>query len=238
MTSSRVAYQEVANRLRQRILSGELSVGDRLPTEAELCDQFRVSRSTIRESLRMLSSQGLVMTSRGVGGGTSIAQIDHQDVSDMLRDSIVLLTRSHGASVAELLEAREVLEVPAARMAAVRRNAGQLDLLRSTIPESVEHIDADRIFGINRAFHDVILDMAGNRLLQVVTEPLFSVMQTRFLRDRADRAFWGEVMADHSAILAAVVEGDTELAGREMAAHLAHLRTTYEAIDAHPAGQE
>ena len=231
VTAPRVAYQEVASQLREQILAGDLSAGDRLPTEAELCGKFGVSRSTIREALRMLSSQGLVMTSRGVGGGSSIAQLEHQDISDMLRDSIVLLTRSEGASVAELLEARDLLEVPAARLAAARRTPEQLDRLRETIPASLDKLDPGRIFQVNRSFHDVILDMTGNRLLHVVTEPLFSVMQSRFLRDRANRAFWGEVMADHAAILDAVAEGDAERAGSEMAAHLAHLRTTYEAID-------
>ena len=116
-------------------------------------------------------------------------------------------------------------------VAAARRTPEQLERLRETIPASLDKVDPGRIFEVNRSFHDVILDMTGNRLLHVVTEPLFSVMQTRFLRDRANRAFWGEVMADHAAILDAVADGDAERAGSEMAAHLAHLRTTYEAID-------
>ena len=237
MPGQRVAYLEVATRLREQILAGELSAGDRLPTEAELCERFGVSRSTIREALRMLSSQRLVTTSRGVGGGSSVAQIQHDDVSDMLRDSIVLLTHGQGATVAELLEARELLEVPAARLAAQRRSPEQLARLRDTIPQSLAGVDRRQIFEINRSFHDVILEAAGNRLLRVVTEPLFTVMQTRFLRDRAGEDFWKRVMREHAAILQAVEAGDAELAGREMDEHLVHLRSTYEAIDSHPGGR-
>ncbi|HKF75817.1 MAG TPA: FCD domain-containing protein [Candidatus Dormibacteraeota bacterium] len=233
MPGQRVAYLEVATRLREQILAGELSAGDRLPTEAELCERFGVGRSTIREALRMLSSQRLVTTSRGVGGGSSVAQIRHGDVSDMLRDRIVLLTHGAGATVAELLEARELLEVPAARLAATRRSPEQVERLRATIPESLGRVDRRQIFEVNRSFHDVLLELAGNRLLRVVTEPLFTVMQTRFLRDRAGEDFWVRVMHEHGAILAAVEAGDAERAGREMAEHLVHLRSTYEAIDSH-----
>jgi DNA-binding FadR family transcriptional regulator len=150
----------------------------------------------------------------------------------MLSDSISLLAQqTEGSSVAELLEARELLEVPAARLAAERRSQLQLEQLRATIPASLDAIDMRQIFEVNRSFHDVILESAGNRLLRVVTEPLFTVMQTRFLRARASPDFWARVMSDHGRILNAVEAGDAERAGREMSDHLVHLRATYEAID-------
>ncbi|MBO0684496.1 MAG: winged helix-turn-helix transcriptional regulator, partial [Candidatus Dormibacteraeota bacterium] len=60
MPPSRVAYLQVADQLRERILTGKLVAGERLPSEAELCEQFGVSRSTIREALRILSSRHLL----------------------------------------------------------------------------------------------------------------------------------------------------------------------------------
>jgi DNA-binding FadR family transcriptional regulator len=179
----------------------------------------------------MLSSQRLVKTSRGVTGGSSVNTIDHVDVTEMLSDSISLLARTEGATVAELLEARELLEVPAARLAAERRSEQHLELMRASIPASLEAVDMRQIFEVNRSFHDLILESAGNRLLRVVTEPLFTVMQTRFLRDRASPDFWVRVMSEHSRILSAVEAGDAERAGLEMGEHLVHLRSTYEAID-------
>lgn len=233
MVPRRVAYLEVASLLRERILAGELSAGDRLPTEAELCESFSVSRSTIREALRILSSQRLLTTTRGVRGGSSVTQVGHADVTEMLLDSIVLLTNSEGATVAELIEARELLEVPAARLAAGRRTEEQLDRLRRAIPTTLEGVDPGHIFEVNRTFHDVLLEAAGNRLLRVVTQPLFTVMQTRFLRDRAGQPFWTRVMREHATILEAVEAGDADRAGEQMADHLVHLRSTYEAIDSH-----
>jgi GntR family transcriptional regulator, transcriptional repressor for pyruvate dehydrogenase complex len=221
---SRIAYLEVADKLREQILTGKLVAGARLPSEAELCEQFGVSRSTIREALRMLSSRHLLTTSRGVGGGSQVAHIDHDDVSQLLQDFIVLLTQSAGVSLAELMEARDLLEVPAARLAAGRRTDEQLAELRAAIPHSPDLRD---IFELNRRFHHVLLQVAGNRLLTIVTEPMFYVMQTRFLSHRATMASWERIREDHAAILVAVEAGDGERAGDEMAAHLVRLRETY-----------
>ena len=167
----RLAYREVADRLRSMILKGGLRARHRLPTENEMCDQFGVSRRTVREALRMLSSQGLLATSRGVGGGSTVARIHHQDVTEMLKVSVALLSRSDGLTVASLLEARELLEVPAARLAAAKRTDEELELIRRIIPRSLRGINASQIYPVNKAFHEALLDAAHNRLLHAMTEP-------------------------------------------------------------------
>lgn len=229
--STRIAYLGVADQLRERILAGKLVAGDRLPSEAELCGQFGVSRSTIREALRILSSRHLLTTSRGVGGGSQVAQIDHDDVSQMLQDFIILLTQSEGISLAELLEARDLMEVPATRLAASRRTEAQLARLRATIPETDDPAD---VVDLNRRFHHVLLELAGNRLLTVLTEPMFRAVQTRFVRNTAILAMRAEITADHVAIVEAVEAGDAERAGHEMAGHLRRLRSAYRTADGPP----
>ena len=222
----KLAYEEVAARLKKRIMAGKLAAGHRLPTEAELCEQFGVSRSTVREALRVLSSQGLVTTSRGVGGGTSIARLDHNDVADMLEANIMLLTSMEGCSVGELLEARDFLEVPGARLAAVRRTEQHLVELRATIPAAPQSLPVRRRYQADRAFHQAILEAAGNRMLHIITAPVFTAMQARFLGDVATEDFWARVIDEHRAILRAIEAGDPDLAGREMAAHLRSLRAS------------
>ena len=231
MSAPKLAYEEVADRLRGQIVAGKLRAGHRLPPEAQLRKQFKVGRSTIREALRMLASERLLTTTRGVGGGSSVARLDHDDVTEILERAIAVLSQSAAVSVAELLEARELLEVPAARLAAKRRTANQLAALHETIPASLESVASRRIFLVNRAFHEALLDAAGNRLLHAMTEPVFTVIGNRFARERADQQFWSIVMADHRRILKAVEGGDEDQAGHEMQKHLSHLRATYEAID-------
>ena len=233
MAVRRPAYVAVADHLREMILAGALPAGERLPTEAELGAQFGVSRSTIREALKMLSSIRLVATSRGVSGGSMVTVGNPDDVSKLLQVGITQLTAAEKCTVDELLQTREMLEVPAARLAARLRDSAQINLLSEAIPRSLADVDSGRLFELNRMFHRVILEASGNRLLPVLTEPIFYVLQTRFLRDRATPEFWRDVNLQHALILEAVGLGDEELAGSRMQDHLRQLGTTYRSIDSH-----
>jgi len=214
----------VAEVLRERIVTGELPPGARLPAEPELCVAFGVSRSTIREALRSLSSQSLVQTARGVTGGTFVARPQPERVTAMLETSLGLLAAAEEVDVAELLEAREVLEVPAARLAATRRSDEQLEALRASCGRGGG-------FEEHRSFHELLLETAGNRLLRVVTRPVFAVLQDRFSRDQAPRTFRRRVDDDHVGILEAVELGDPDLAAQRMTQHLRRLAVTYSRID-------
>ncbi|MCY3561208.1 MAG: GntR family transcriptional regulator, partial [bacterium] len=127
------AYEQVAIQLQELIIKGTLTVGERLPAEGEMAAQFGVSRSTIREALRGLSSQRLVYTKRGVSGGTFVAEPSSEHVHTYLETTIGLLSGADVVSVDEILEARELFEVPAARLAAVRRSEDDLSRLRATL---------------------------------------------------------------------------------------------------------
>ena len=233
----RPAYEQVANQLQDLIVKGTLTVGERLPAEGEMATQFGVSRSTIREALRGLSSQRLVHTKRGVSGGTFVAEPSSEHVHTYLETTIGLLSGAEVVSVDEILEARELFEEPAARLAAVRRSEDDLSRLRATLaPDD----DADPIHGFegHKEFHFAILKASGNQLLDVLARPVFSVLETRFVRDRASGGFWAAVEADHQDIFDAISAGDSEASARFMHAHLERLRPMYERFDraAHPAG--
>jgi len=128
------AYEHLAAHLRTEIVTGRIRPGQRLRSEAALCDQFGVSRATVREALRVLSSQNLIRTSKGAGGGSfaTVPSVDH--VSESLGESLNLLASSDFVTLEELIEAREMLEVPAARLAARRGDPDRIAMLRAAIP--------------------------------------------------------------------------------------------------------
>jgi GntR family transcriptional repressor for pyruvate dehydrogenase complex len=224
------AYAQVATQLRELIVTGQLHAGDQLPTEAELATVFGVSRSTIREALRSLSAQNLVYTSRGVTGGTFVSEVDPNTVSDYLRTSLGLMSGSETVSVADLLEARAALEVPAARFAALRRSNPQLEQLGHNV--EVGHIEDEAVrFEKNTEFHALILEASGNRLLSIVASPIFEVLRSRFRRDDVPNDYWQSVDADHREIYQHLIAGDAEAAENSMRAHLDRLESTYESID-------
>ena len=91
------AYQVLADALRAKILAGELEPGRKLPIEPELSAQYGVSRSTVREALRVLASQNLIATTRGVSGGSFVAPPNPEQISGYLEASRRPGSRRYGA---------------------------------------------------------------------------------------------------------------------------------------------
>jgi GntR family transcriptional repressor for pyruvate dehydrogenase complex len=226
------AYQQVADQLRALIMAGTLAPGDRLPVEAELSASFGVSRSTVREALRVLGSQGLVRTARGVTGGTFVSETDPDAISDYLETRLGLLTGHDIITSAELLEARHLLEVPAARLAAQRRTQEHIDAMRLAIELEKAESERGARFTQHKQFHSVLLEAAGNRLLDVMTVPVFRVIRARFTHDSPSGAFWHEVDEDHAEILERIEREDADGAARAMDEHLERLRAIYSRADA------
>ena len=226
----RPAYEQVAIQIRDAILEGRLGPGEQLPVELELTRMFGVSRSTVREALRTLASQHLVTTTRGVTGGTYVAHPDPKKVTRYLETSIGLLSDVDEVTVTELTEIRRVLEVPAAARAAESSTVELLSALQERLNGSTRKVESERFEG-NRAFHRLLLEAAGNRLITLIAEPVFSVLRTRFARQQAEPSFWTAVHRDHEAILKAVGAGSGDEAAQVMDAHLTRVADTYLKID-------
>jgi DNA-binding FadR family transcriptional regulator len=223
------SYERLARQLREQIISGELLPGDQLPSETEMCERYVVSRSTIREALRVLSSQNLVVTTRGVNGGSFVVQPQPTHIAEYLRTSLGMLTAATG-SINDLLEVRRQLEVPAAGLAAKRRTKAQIEAIRATMFDPTD-MDLATIFESNRDFHHQLLQAAGNPVLEAVTGPIFAVLRDRIDREEVGRRFWARVDKDHREILGYLEDRDSGGAEQAQAAHLDHLRSTYNRYD-------
>lgn len=227
----RRAYEQVADQMRQWILSGSLVVGDRLPTEGELAERFGTSRSTIREALRLLSSENLIQTRPGAKGGSSVSQPDPGRITDSLRVSLSLLVGTSELDLAELVAAREIMEIPAASLAAVNCQDEHLATLATLLPTHPAQMDPDELFEVDRAFHETLLRASGNRLLPLVVSPVYQVTARRFERHRAAPEFWQLVVDQHREIYQAVAAGDGDAAAEAMTRHLQDLARTYRLIE-------
>src|SRR6185369_17090975 len=127
------AYQALADALRSQITSGRLRPGDRLPTEPQLCRNAGVSRSTVREALRLLASEHLVITVRGVAGGSFVSHPSPAQLGESLCTGIRLWQANSLVNAESLLEVREMVEVPATALAAQRRTDRQLEAIAATL---------------------------------------------------------------------------------------------------------
>ncbi len=224
----RKGYEQVADQLRELIVTGELPQGRRLPTETELARELGVSRATVREALRLLTAQGLVRTAKGQTGGSfvTLPTVDH--ISESLSSNITLLADARDLTLEELIEVRMLLEVPAARLAARRRAAEDVERLRATIPSDRPALDTQAEFVHNRDFHATLIDCCENRLLQIAAQPVFSALQTSLSRSGLPRVFHRSIHAHHARILEDVEAGDEGAAASEMNDHLEFLLPYYE----------
>jgi len=230
----RKAYEQVYDQLRELIMSGELARGERLPNEVILARDFGVSRGTVREALRVLAAQSLIRTAKGAGGGSfvTLPTVDH--ISEFLQANIGLLSESEDVSLEEFLEARELLEVFAARRAAARRKPGDLKRMRDTIVVDPSGLSTEERFFYNKEFHSAVLDASYNTLLCIAAQPIFCVLQTNLSRSTLGAGFPSRVNDDHREILEAIEAGDPDLAAEQMRVHMVFLRDIYVGIWQNP----
>jgi GntR family transcriptional regulator, transcriptional repressor for pyruvate dehydrogenase complex len=168
----------IAARLRGRIVRGELRPGSRLPPEAELQQQFGVSRPTLREAFRILEAESLLSVRRGARGG---AQVVTPDRSVAARHVGSLLQVS-GATIGEVDEARMAIEPTAARMLAIRGGPDAVRTLRAHLSMLRALLaggpDADDWSCASARFHDLIVELCGNKALAVAAGVLREVATT------------------------------------------------------------
>jgi GntR family transcriptional repressor for pyruvate dehydrogenase complex len=220
------AYQVLADDLRGQITSGRLRPGERLPTEPELCVRSGVSRSTVREALRLLASQHLIVTTRGVTGGSYVAQPDPARLAESLTGGVRMLLACTPVGVDELIEVREMVEVPAVGLAALRRTDEDLDVLRGTLYDP-DRDDIPTKLDAHRAFHAALAAATGNPVYELLARPLYAVANEAELAEAASPGIWHTLDAEHREILRAVEERDVEAAQQATRRHLANLKANW-----------
>ncbi len=204
---------------------GRFGPGERLPTEDELALRFGVSRTVVREAMRVLSARGLVEVRQG--SGTRIAPSERWHLLDPMLLFELMQSGHHVDLVHELTELRRIFEGEAAALAAVRR--GKADLVRlEDLCASMRSAlaDAEQFTALDVAFHDSVLAAAHNRLLRQALQPLTAVLYSaRLLTNRhyiaVHRRGACVSLAGHVRIQQRIALGQPAAARRAMIAHLA-----------------
>jgi GntR family transcriptional repressor for pyruvate dehydrogenase complex len=221
--------EQVEAELREAILSGTFREGEKLPNETALARQFSVSRTTLREALRALAASGLIFKVPGVAGGSFVRSVDHHALETVLGDSLQNVLRLGSVTHDEVQQMRELLELPAAAMAAEHRDAQDLERFEQVLGREREADAADPALpDLDISFHSAIAEASGNRVLASVVAALHRV--TRPGNDLGGSPEAGrETAAQHRAVADAIEAGDPAAAVAAMAAHLDYLREHGEA---------
>jgi GntR family transcriptional repressor for pyruvate dehydrogenase complex len=161
-----LAYQQVFSAIEKAIESGRLAIGDSLPSETDLAEQFGVNRSTVREGLRLLEHAGMV---RRDGKRLIIALPRYLDLAARASRALAM----HRVTFLELWEASMSIEPLIASLAAQRVTAVQLAAFDKNLAQMGEHIeDTGRVPELDVAFHNLLAEAAGNRALILAREPI------------------------------------------------------------------
>jgi GntR family transcriptional regulator, transcriptional repressor for pyruvate dehydrogenase complex len=222
------SYVQVSEQLRDLILKGDLVTGQRLPSEAEMAPMFGVSRSTIREALRILVTEGLLVTKRGVLGGTFVAELDPARIEGVLNSALTALALTNKVGAADFLEAWKALEIPAASLSARLRGGSLLEELELTSRELPEDTSREERLRQSGDFHSALLASSDNFLLVAMGRPVSTVARAQFSRTVPTDRFWFSNTDEHRRIYEAIAEGDVEGAEREVEAHIVGLLRYYE----------
>ncbi len=169
---------QIAKAIRDAIISGDLPVDERLPSEAELSEQFNVSRPTVREALKRLAAQALIRTQRGATGGAFVNRLRFEDAYGQQITTSTLLLSMNDVSFATACEARYALERACAPLSAQRRTADHLATMRAEAHRQAQPGLTDEAFcASDVAFHRALVDAAGNPVLSYQLAGAVEAMQ-------------------------------------------------------------
>lgn len=220
-------YHDIACQIKHAIEVGEFCPGDQLPSERDLAEMFGVGRTTVREALRTLETEGLVIVRHGQG--TFIAEPEMSSLADHFAE---LITQNE-CTPAQVLEARCGVEVHLARLAALKREPQHIEQLQRCL-QDMEYLvqQGTPAMGPDQKFHLIVAQAAKNLILLTLFENIVEVMQ-RPNWIHSKRAVLSDLenaerfLQQHHGIFTAIKNKQPNLAEDRM---LMHLESVYRSV--------
>ena len=213
------AFEQTVERLGRAIRMGLLQPGEQLPSERELAQHLALSRSTVREALRVLQESGYLEARRGRGGGTFVCETLPADEDRPPEDGVRIV---RGEELAALLRYRRVLESGAAELAAERATAEDRERLAQLVDEMEGfHLsDYGAYRGLDSRFHIQLASLSGSPdLVTTITDVQASLSDVLNAVPRSEESMVNS-QAQHRRILAALEARDRDATRVAMREHL------------------
>lgn len=215
----------VAEEIKQWVVERDLKPGDKLPNEAEMIALFAVSKGTVREALRILEAQGLILTRTGPGGGSFVDKVSAERARSLLGNYFYF----QELSLADVYQMRKVLEPELSASLAGKLNAdqlGELEALANRHDHPAITADEEKEQHIaSLAFHARLAEFAENRLLGFVISFMAHILTDmtvyRQLYDPPNVELWRRGRQHQLELVKALRAGKPQEARRIMASHMA-----------------
>ena len=211
----------VADNLQQKIISDRLKVGDQLPTEPELMEEYGVSRTVIREAAACLVSRGLVDVRPR--RGMTVRAPDGKG----LAESLIAQLQMSKVSLPQLLQVRSVLETAIVELAAEQRTEEDIARLNDNLERMQSaHLEAHQALSIDLEFHDLLAAATHNPFFSLVSRPITELLYSLYVNQSGYMSFQSLTFAEHQAVVDSVVDKDPEAAVLAIQRHLDRVGTT------------
>jgi len=223
LDSARDYSQQIAKTIRDAIISGDLPVDGRLPSEGDLAARFNVSRPTVREALKRLAAQNLIRTQRGATGGAFVNRLSFEQAQEHMVTTATLLLSMNTVDFETAAEARFALERACLPLACTRRTPSHLASMRAEIArQGTEGLTDEDFCASDVGFHRALVNAAGNPVLSwhmagavEAMQPLMNMI-TFTARSRA------RIVAMHEALTEALEKGKVKQANAALDALAAY----------------
>ena len=217
------AYEQLADLLRARIMSGDLREGERLPSETELAAQGGVSRSTVREAFRTLQEAGLIERA------SPRVMVVRRRSDDPAYRELMHALRRHDVTFHHLHEALLVLEPELVRFATERADAHDLGVLRENLAAQERSLDRFAEWSrLDEEFHLAIAEMSANPALIIARAPITQLLLSTLHRFMRTRAMTQHATGYHHRIVTEMAHRDPDTAAAVMRRHVNDFRVAWE----------
>ena len=211
-------YEQVADTLEQAIVHSD-DTNKKLPSEQELSSRFSVSRTVIREALKVLKERGLIEARNGEG--SYISKPNTHTVSN----AVNRLVQMDNINNEDIHGIRIILETAAARLAAVHADQKDIEYLENTVKQmSVQPLSTEKRIKIDSAFHITIAHASGNKLLETFVEVMTSLLREYMIKGFPSPASIKKVIGYHKKVIEAIKSRNPEEAEEAIRNHLASAR--------------
>lgn len=211
------AVDEVVDRLLTALALGEFVPGERLPAEREMASLLRVSRNTVHEALARLRAADVVEVRRGRSGGSFVRESWNQISAEAVGRTLV----PRRSELEQLCDLRCRYEEAVARTAAERRTAAQVRELQALLTAFADARTPEHEHAADMALHEAILHATRNPQMVQLSHDLLARVSLGLPIEPYDRRVFPQALAEHTALVQAIVDGRVEDAGARARAHFA-----------------
>ncbi len=216
--------QSVAHQIRDLIIGGKLAPGQRLPSEKDLSEKLGVSKSMLREAIRILETLGMITVRQGVQGGAFVCEIDGKTVQEHLYNYLFF----QDPHIKDFTQLRLMIEPSVAKIAAQKITDKDVAELDDLLVRTKNELDKDEFFyELDNTFHHKLSELTGNPVIVFVVDSMkAAVAHIKKARKTIPRSFFFEVYEAHLEIVGALKARDPEGAQQAMRKHIKEVEVT------------